>query len=140
MKLEVAQKIVELALAKARELKLKPMAVAVLDARGALRAAAVEDDASLKRYEIAYGKANASIAMGLGSRALEARAKERPHFMNTAPVAIGGPFLPVTGAILVKDASGAVIGAVGVSGDTSDNDELCAVTAAKALGLTAQVD
>jgi uncharacterized protein GlcG (DUF336 family) len=140
MKLDVAQKIVQLALTKAREMKLKPMGVAVLDARGALRAVAVEDGASHRRFEIAYGKANAVIAMGLGSRALEQRAKERPYFMAAMPGATGAPFIPVTGAILIKDAAGTLLGAVGVSGDTSDNDEAIALAAVAAVGLTAQAD
>lgn len=140
MKLEVAQKIVALALAKAREMKMKPMGVVVLDARGALRAVAVEDNASAKRAEIAYGKANAAVAMGLGSRGLEERAQQRPYFMAAMPTAIGGPFIPVTGAVLVKSKDGEVLGAVGVSGDTSDNDEVCAIAGINGVGLDAQAN
>jgi uncharacterized protein GlcG (DUF336 family) len=110
--------------------------VAVLDARGALRALAVEDGASLKRAEIAIGKASGALAMGVGSRRLAAMAVERPHFLAAATHAVGGALIPVPGGVLVKDGD-AVVGAVGVSGDTSDNDEIAAVAGIEAVGLTA---
>ncbi len=136
LKLEAAQTIVNAALKEGRAKNMKPLGVIVLDARGALKAAAVEDKNALKRAEIAHGKAYASLAMGMGSRGIEARAKERPHFMNALSHVVGGTLIPVPGGALIKDKDGNVIGAVGVSGDTSDNDELAAMTGIKAAGFT----
>jgi uncharacterized protein GlcG (DUF336 family) len=134
--LEIAQTIVTAALASAREKKMKPLAVAVLDARGALRAFAAEDGTSLKRAAIAEGKAYGAIAMGVPSRTLGKMAVERPHFVAAVTHAVGN-LIPVAGGVLVKDQSGKIIGAVGVSGDTSDNDEIAAlagIAAAKLVG------
>jgi uncharacterized protein GlcG (DUF336 family) len=137
MKLADAQRIVAVALGLARQKSFKPLAVVVLDARGALRALAAEDGTSLKRAEIAIGKASGVLAMGVGSRRLAAMAAERPQFLAAATHAVGGSLIPVPGGVLVKDAAGAVVGAVGVSGDTSDNDEIAAVAGIEAAGLTA---
>jgi uncharacterized protein GlcG (DUF336 family) len=134
MKLDDAQRIVTTALATARTRSFKPLAVAVLDARGALRAFAAEDGTSLKRAEVAIGKAHGSLAMGVGSRALAKTATERPHFMAAVTHAVGGSLIPVPGGVLIKDAAGAVLGAVGVSGDTSDNDEVAALAGIEAVG------
>jgi uncharacterized protein GlcG (DUF336 family) len=136
MKLADAQRIVATALAVARQREFKPLAVVVLDARGALRTLATEDGASLKRAEIAIGKANGVLAMGVGSRRLASMASERPHFLAAATHAVGGSLIPVPGGVLVKDSSGGVVGAVGVSGDTSDNDEIAALAGIEAAGLT----
>lgn len=135
LKLEAAQAIVAGALKEGRAKNMKPLGVVVLDARGALKAAAVEDQVALKRAEIAHGKAYGSLAMGIGSRAVEARAKERPHFLLGLTAVTGGSLIAVPGGALIKDSSGNVIGAVGVSGDTSDNDELAAMAGIKAAGL-----
>jgi uncharacterized protein GlcG (DUF336 family) len=137
MKLADAQTIVATALALARQREFKPLAVVVLDARGALRALATEDGASLKRAEIAIGKAHGVLAMGVGSRRLASMAVERPHFLAAAAHAVGGMLIPVPGGVLVKDRAGAVAGAVGVSGDTSDNDEIAALAGIEAAGLVA---
>jgi uncharacterized protein GlcG (DUF336 family) len=134
MKLETAQKIVASTLAAARSRNFKPLAVAVLDARGSLRALAAEDGTSLKRAEIAIGKAHGALAMGLGSRTLAKMAAERPHFVAAVTHAVGGSLIPVPGGVLVKDAGGALLGAVGVSGDTSDNDEIAALGGIEAAG------
>lgn len=136
LKLEAAQAIVAGALKEARAKNMKPLGVIVLDARGALKAAAVEDQVALKRAEIAHGKAYGSLAMGIGSRAVEARAKERPHFLVGLTAVAGGALIAVPGGALIKDSTGTVIGAVGVSGDTSDNDEIAAMAGIKAAGLT----
>lgn len=135
LKLEAAQAIVAGALKEGRAKNMKPLGVVVLDARGTLKAAAVEDQVALKRAEIAHGKAYGSLAMGIGSRAVEARAKERPHFLVGLTHIAGGTLIAVPGGALIKDSAGAVIGAVGVSGDTSDNDELAAMAGIKAAGL-----
>ena len=133
MRLETAQAIVSATLKEARSRSLEPLAVVVLDARGALRAVAAEDGTSTKRAEIAMGKAHAAIAMGLGTRSLANRA---PQFLAAVTHAVGGLFIPVPGGVLIRDAEGAILGAVGVSGDTSDNDEAVAITGIKAEGLT----
>jgi uncharacterized protein GlcG (DUF336 family) len=135
MKLEIAQKIVAAALASGRSHGFKPLGVAVLDARGALKAFAAEDGTSLRRAEIAIGKAHGALAMGLGSRTLAKMASERPYFLAAVTHAVGGSLIPVPGGVLVKDAAGALIGAVGVSGDTSDNDEVAALAGIEAAGL-----
>jgi uncharacterized protein GlcG (DUF336 family) len=135
MKLDDAQRIVATAVATARSRSFKPLAVAVLDARGALRALAAEDGTSLKRAEVAVGKANGALAMGVGSRRLAAMAAERPYFLAAVTHAVGGSMIPVPGGVLVKDAAGALVGAVGISGDTSDNDEAAALAGIEAVGL-----
>lgn len=137
MKLEIAQKIVAAALANARTRNFKPLAVAVLDARGALKAFGAEDGTSLRRAEIATGKAHGALAMGLGSRTLGKMAAERPHFVAAVTHAVGGSLIPVAGGVLIRDAGGALLGAVGISGDTSDNDEAAAVAGIEAAGLKA---
>jgi len=137
MKLELAQRIISGALTHARAQKFKPLAVAVLDARGALKAYAAEDGTSLKRAEIATGKAHGCIAMGLGSRTLGKMATERPHFVAAVTHAVGGSLIPVPGGVLVRDGAGALLGAGGISGDTSDNDEAAAVAGIQAAGCKA---
>ena len=134
MTLEQAQKIVSVALAHARTHKMKSMAVVVLDERGAMRAAAAEDNSSVGRAKVAFGKANGCIMMGLGSRALQARAKDNPQFMMAADHLFGG-LIAVPGGVLIKDAAGVIAGSVGISGDTSDNDEACAMAGIAAAGL-----
>ena len=138
LKLEAARTIVSAALKAARERSFKPMAVAVYDSRGALKAFASEDGTSLRRPEIAMGKAYGALALGVPSRAIGQMAGERPHFIAAVSHAVGGPFIPVPGGVLVRDGSGGLLGAVGISGDTSDNDELAAVAGVEAAGLKAE--
>ena len=137
MKLEVAQRVLSSALAAARTRNFKLLAVCVLDARGALKAFAAEDGTSLKRAEIATGKAAGALAMGLGSRTLGTMAAQRPQFIAAVTHAVGGMLIPVAGGVLMRDGAGTVVGAVGISGDTSDNDEAAAVTGIEAAGLQA---
>lgn len=136
--LDTARLILDTALAKVMEKKLKPMAIVVLDARGTIKAAIAQDGTSLMRFEVAHGKAYGAVAMGLGSRALFKRANEQPYFIDAVNTLSRGALVPVPGGVLIKDA-GEVIGAVGISGDTSDNDEECAVAGIKAAGLEADV-
>lgn len=133
-----AQAIVSGALQHARAASFKPLAVAVLDARGALTAFAAEDGCSLKRGEIARGKAHGAVAIGVGSRTLNRMAAERPHFIESLQGVVGGPLVPVPGGVLIRDAAGALLGAVGISGDTSDNDEAAALAGIQAAGLVAE--
>jgi len=134
--LPAAQKIVEAALDYAVAHGFKPMAVGVIDARGALKAFAAQDGASLKRGEIALGKANGAVALGMGSRALMKRAETQAYFIDAATSAIGGSLVPVPGGVLIKQ-GGVLLGAVGISGDTSDNDEAAALAGVKAAGFEA---
>jgi uncharacterized protein GlcG (DUF336 family) len=135
--LATANRIIETAFARAAELKLKPLGVAVLDAGGHLLAFQRQDGASFMRHEVAAGKAFGALATGMGSRALGKAAMERPHFFTGLSGVSGGRIVPVPGGVLVRDADGEILGAVGVSGDTSDNDEICAVAGIEAAGLAA---
>lgn len=136
LSLELAQKIVSGALAYAKAQNLKPLAIGVLDARGAIKAFVAQDSTPLKRGEIALGKANGALALGMGTRALMKRAEQQPFFISAVGVAIGGALIPVPGGVLIKQA-GTVIGVIGISGDTSDNDEAAAVAGVTAAGLDA---
>jgi uncharacterized protein GlcG (DUF336 family) len=115
--------------------KFKPLGVVVIDARAAVIACAVEDNSSIARFNIARAKANASITFNTGTRGVERIVKERPHFFTGAVTAVEGGMVPVPGGVVIKDASGAIIGAMGVSGDTSDNDEAAALAGVAAAGL-----
>jgi uncharacterized protein GlcG (DUF336 family) len=138
--LKQAQTITEACLAKGREMELKPLSVVILDGRGALVAAASEDGCSRLRAKIAHGKANAAIGLGMGTRALMNRAEQQAYFIQAVNGVFGGDMVPVPGGVLIQDADGALLGAVGISGDTSDNDEAAAIAAIAAAGLTAKVD
>lgn len=135
LSLKTAQTIAEATLKTAREKSFKPLAVVVYDSRGALKALLSEDGTSLKRAEIAMGKAYGALALGVGSRALHKMATDRPYFVAAATHAVGGQLVPVPGGVLIKDAQGQILGAVGVSGDTSDNDEMAAAGGIGAVGL-----
>jgi uncharacterized protein GlcG (DUF336 family) len=134
--LEIARKILDAALAKATQLKLKPLVVAILDARGAVKLTAAQDGTSLMRAEIAHGKAYGALAMGMGSRALFQRAQEQAYFIDAVNTMAKGALIPVPGGVLIQDGT-TLLGAVGVSGDTSDNDEACAIAGIEAAGLKA---
>jgi uncharacterized protein GlcG (DUF336 family) len=135
--LDVARKILDTALAKGVERKLKPLVVAVLDARGCVKASAAQDGTSLLRGEIAHGKAYGALALGMGSRALFQRAQEQAYFIGAVNTLAQGRMVPVPGGVLILDDNGTLFGAVGVSGDTSDNDEICAIAGIEAAGLKA---
>jgi len=138
--LETAKSITAGVRAAAKEYGLRPLTVVVLDAGGHVISAEREDGSSNNRFEIAFGKAYGALALGMGSRSLMARAEQQPYFVSSAAAAIGGKLIPVPGGVLVKDGAGAVVGCVGVSGDTSDNDELAAISGIKAASLTPQPD
>jgi len=135
--LSAATRIAEITLAKGRELGLAPLTVVVLDQAAQPKALLREDGASLLRPEIAMGKAFGAMALGFGGRELARRAAKMPGFMNAFSDLCGGRAVPVPGGVLVRDAGGAVLGAVGVSGDASDKDEICAVAGIEAAGLVA---
>jgi uncharacterized protein GlcG (DUF336 family) len=134
--LDTARKILDVALAKGVEKKLKPLAIVVLDTRGCVKAAAAQDGTSLMRFEVAHGKAYGALAMGVGSRALFQRAQEQAYFIAAANTLAQGRLVPVPGGVLIMDGT-TLLGAVGVSGDTSDNDEVCAIAGIEAAGLKA---
>lgn len=134
--LELAQELAGLCLSRAKEMNLKPLTVAVLGADGHLKVLLRQDGTSLMRSEIAQGKARGAIGMGLGSRALYQRAQEQPFFIQAMNAIAGGSLVPVPGGVLIKS-EGEIIGAVGITGDTSDNDEACAIHAIEAVNLVA---
>jgi len=133
--LELANRIVAAAIAHARSSGYKPMAVVVLDDAGHTRTAQRDDGASMFRIDIATGKAWASIAMGAASRALTQRAKDLPAFFGALAATGQGRFIPQTGAVLVRDAAGNVVGAVGASGGTGDEDEEICIAGVREAGL-----
>ena len=118
--------------------KFKPLGVAVVDSRGALRAYAEEDGNPILRSKIACGKAFGSVAFGTGSRRLHQIGVERPHMAAALVEMTGGALVPVPGGVLIRDKAGALVGAVGVSGDTSDNDEAAAIARIEAAGFVAE--
>jgi uncharacterized protein GlcG (DUF336 family) len=133
-----ARTIVRTALKHARDKELKPIAVVVLDAGGHLKAFEREDGASFYRFRVAHGKAHGAIGMGLGSRALHARAEQQHYFLLAVGALDDTAVVPVPGGVLVRDRRGAIVGAVGISGDNSDNDEAAAVAGIEASGFTAE--
>lgn len=137
LKLEHARTIIATALAKGAQLGLKPLTIAVLDGGGALVALERSDGASRMRPEIAIGKANGAIALGMGSRSIFKRAQEQPYFVQSMNALAGGVLVPVPGGVLVRGEGGTILGAVGITGDTSDNDETCATAGIEAAGFTA---
>src|SRR3954471_12285232 len=132
-----ASTIVDTALKKGRDTSCAPLTVAVLDAGGHLVAFKREDKSGLLRFDIAFGKAWGALGMGFGSRTLAARAAKTPQFFTMLAAASGGRMITNPAGILIRDAAGDVIGAVGISGDTSDNDELCGIKGIEAAGLKA---
>lgn len=135
--LEQASVIIDTALAAGREQDLKPLTVAVLDSGGHLIAMKREDKSSLLRYEIAAGKAWGSLGMGISTRQMKGRFEGNPHFFGAIASLADGRMLCSPGGVLVHDSSGDVIGAVGASGDTGDNDEGCILAGIEAAGLKA---
>lgn len=132
-----ASVIVDKALETARSMKLNPLCVVVLDAAGNPTALKREDNSALLRHRIATAKAWGVLGMGEGGRKLRGRGQNNPAFFNVLVSLAEGYIVPNPGGVLIRDGSGAVIGAVGVSGDTGENDEVCAVAGINAAGLTA---
>ncbi len=139
LSLKQANTIIEKAFAKAREMKIKPLGVVVLDGSGNIVSAQREDGASMFRLDVARGKAWGAVAMGASSRALAKRSKDNPNFFVTLAATAQGKFLPQTGAALIKNAAGEIIGAAGGSGGTGDEDEACCAYGIAQAGLTADV-
>ncbi len=132
-----ASTIVDVALKKARDNNLAPLTVAVLDAGGHLVAFKREDKSGILRFDIAFGKAWGALGMGFGSRTLAGRAAKTPQFFTMLAAASGGRMVTNPGGVLIRDSDGTIMGACGISGDTSDKDEMCAVAGIEAAGLKA---
>lgn len=133
--LEQANTIIEAGFAKGKEIDAKPLSIAVLDDGGNLLAFQKQDNSSVLRFDIAVGKAYGAVGMGRSSKGLEGVALERPHFAVALAAASGGRFVPVAGGSLILSQDGEVLGAVGVTGDTSDRDEECGLAGIAAAGL-----
>ncbi len=136
MPLETAERIADAALAAGREAGLLPLTIAVLDAGGTLVVLKRQDGSGVLRGDIATGKAWGALGMGISSRTIRDRLKDRPAFQGALAAAANGRFIPVPGGVLALDARGEIIGAVGISGDASDKDEYAAITGVRAAGLT----
>jgi len=131
-----ANTIIAAALKHGRDMKFKPISVAVLDPGGHLVAFQREDGSSNLRPQIAAGKASGALAIGVSSRKIGEMAAERPTFIAAVSQIATGGLIPAAGGVLIADKSGALVGAVGVTGDTSDNDEACALAGIEAAGLS----
>ncbi len=134
-----AKDIIKHALAEQEKQGFKPLAVVVLGAGGSIKASESQDGTSLVRPKVAHGKAYGAYAVGLGSRALFERAKVEPFFIQAMNSLCDGALVPVPGGVLIRSTDGELLGAVGVTGDISDNDEQCAVVGIEAVGLVADV-
>lgn len=132
-----ASAIVDVALKAARDQKQMPQTIVVLDAGGHLVCAKREDGSGIIRYDIAFGKAYGALGMGWGSRTSMERAAQNPNFFAAVEAASGGRLVPNPGGVLIRDAANVIVGAVGISGDTGDNDEIIAVAGIEAAGLKA---
>ena len=137
--LRKARTIIRKTLEKGREMELKPLSVVVLDAGGHVQAFEREDGAAPGRFAIAHGKAYGSVMLGMAGTAQMARAEAQAYFMDAVNGLFGGQVVPVPGGVIMRDKKGAVIGAVGVTGDTSDNDAAAAVAGIEAAALTAEI-
>ncbi len=133
--LEKANIIINTATNKARKLNMAPITVVVLDAAGHLKAMQREDGATMIREQIATAKAWGAVNMGISSRSLASVAEERPDFMNALLNIAEGKIMPVPGGVLLRDTKNKVLGAVGISGDSSDQDERCAIAGIEAAGF-----
>jgi len=133
--LSVANRIIETALERSKELEYKPMAVVVVDESGNIKSAQREDGASMFRVDVALGKAWGAVAFSASSRELAERAKENPNFFGSLASTAGGKFLPQAGAVLIKDGDGNILGAVGASGGKGDEDEAICIHGVATAGL-----
>ena len=139
LSLRRARTIIRKTLEAGREAEMKPLSVIVLDAGGNIQAFEREDGASPGRFQIAHGKAYGAVMLGMAGTAQMQRAEAQAYFIAAANGAFGGQMIPVPGGVLVRDAKGNVLGAVGVTGDTSDNDAAAAKAGIEAVGLTAEI-
>lgn len=136
--LRKARTIIRKALEQGREMQLKPLSVVVVDAGGHVKAFEREDGAPVGRFQIAHGKAHGAVMIGVPSSKIGDMAIERPHFVNALSGVYDGQIVPVAGGVLVRDKKGVLVGAVGVTGDTSDNDAAVALAGIEAAGLVGE--
>jgi len=134
--LETARNLIRRILSEGAERAMKPLSVCVVDAGGHPIAFERSDGASPMRFAIAHGKAHGAVMIGVGSRALFERAQQQPYFVQSINALAGGALVPVPGGVLIRS-GGEIVGAVGVTGDSSDNDEACAIAAIEAAGFEA---
>jgi uncharacterized protein GlcG (DUF336 family) len=137
LNLAQANTLIEAAFAKRAELGLKPLTVTIHDPGGHLIACQRQDGASTMRVKLASGKASGALALGVSSRKIGDMALERPHFIAAVDTMAEGGMVPAAGGVIIADADGTILGAIGVTGDTSDNDEACALAAIESAGLRA---
>jgi len=135
--LKQAKDIIKAALATQEKQGFKPMAIVVLGSSGTIKASESQDGTSTLRPKIAHGKAYGAFSLGVGSRALFERAKVEPFFIQAVNSLCDGALVPVPGGVLIRNKDGELLGAVGVTGDISDNDEICCVAGIEAVGLVA---
>ncbi len=134
--LEIAKTIISATFAKGKSEGFKPLSVVVLDAGGHVKAFEREDGASPGRFKMAHGKAYGSIMLGIPGSAQMARAEQQAYFMTAMNGLFDGQFVPVPGGILITDSTGTTLGALGVTGDVSDNDAIAGLAGIEAAGLT----
>lgn len=135
--LDTATKIVDAAIAKGREMEFQPLTVVVLDDSGTIKAMKREDGASLMRPDIALGKAWGCLGFGFGGRVITGRSETTPGFVNALIEMSGGRVVASPGGVLIRNRDGRIVGSVGITGDTGENDEICAVAAVEANGFVA---
>ena len=135
LSLDVANNIIDSAIENGREQNLLPLNVVILDSGGKIIASKSEDGSSNMRFEIAYGKSWGALGLGMSSRLIADKMSSRPTFLNALAALSKGKFIPVPGGVLIEDAEGFTIGAIGISGDISEKDEYCAIRATKESGL-----
>ena len=138
LSLTAGEMIIDTALSAARDHRLLPLTVVVLDSGGRLVAMKSEDGSGIMRFDIAFGKAWGALGMGISSRLIRDRLSKRPTFLNAIASASGGQFIPVPGGVLIEDSERLTLGAVGISGDTSEKDEFCAIQGVRAAGYTSE--
>lgn len=138
LSLEKAEQIIDSTLAIAKNESLLPITIVVLDSGGRLVAMKSQDGSGLLRFDIAFGKAWGSLGMGISSRLIRDRLSARPQFQNALMAASDGQMVPVPGGVLIEDNKGVTIGAVGISGDTSEKDEYCAITSIHEAGYQSE--
>ena len=139
LKLDPAGKIIDAALSKGRELKLRALAVVVLDEAGHIKAVKREGGASMLRVDIAHGKARGAVAMGCSNRAVANRAKQSQSFFVTLAATAGGKFLAQQDGVLVRSPAGNVLGTVGIGGASGDEEEACGAHGVEQAGLTSDI-
>ena len=138
LSLDIASRIVDEALRLGREADMHPLTVVVLDSGGQIVAVKREDGSGVVRFNVAMGKAWGALGMGISSRLIRDRLKERPTFQTALAAASDGRLIPVPGGVLIEDGEGFTIGAVGISGDTSEKDEYCAIGGVHSVGLRSE--